>query len=93
MPIYTTKGHAKGKRGCLRNSFGINASQTHRGTRLNNKTNSYAQASLYKNFTLIDQLDIDFRNGFSVISGETGAGKSIILGLSAALSNKPIANR
>ena len=33
-----------------------------------------------KNFTLIDQLDIDFRNGFSVISGETGAGKSIILG-------------
>lgn len=33
-----------------------------------------------KNFTLIDQLNIDFRNGFSVISGETGAGKSIILG-------------
>ena len=33
-----------------------------------------------KNFTLIDQLDIDFYNGFSVISGETGAGKSIILG-------------
>ena len=33
-----------------------------------------------KNFTLINQLDIDFRNGFSVISGETGAGKSIILG-------------
>ena len=28
-----------------------------------------------KNFTLIDQLDIDFYNGFSVISGETGAGK------------------
>ena len=33
-----------------------------------------------KNFTLIDQLDTDFYNGFSVISGETGAGKSIILG-------------
>ncbi|GAB6982726.1 DNA repair protein RecN [Prevotella dentasini] len=33
-----------------------------------------------KNFTLIDQLDIDFHPGFSVISGETGAGKSIILG-------------
>lgn len=33
-----------------------------------------------KNFTLIDQLDIDFHPGFSVITGETGAGKSIILG-------------
>ena len=33
-----------------------------------------------KNFTLIDQLDICFDGGFSVITGETGAGKSIILG-------------
>lgn len=33
-----------------------------------------------KNFTLIDELDISFRPGFSVITGETGAGKSIILG-------------
>ena len=33
-----------------------------------------------KDFTLIDQLDIDFYPGFSVITGETGAGKSIILG-------------
>ena len=33
-----------------------------------------------KNFTLIDQLDIAFEGGFSVITGETGAGKSIILG-------------
>lgn len=33
-----------------------------------------------KNFTLIDELDIDFHPGFSVITGETGAGKSIILG-------------
>lgn len=33
-----------------------------------------------KNFTLIDQLDIDFHTGFSAITGETGAGKSIILG-------------
>ena len=33
-----------------------------------------------KNFTLIDTLDIEFRSGFSVITGETGAGKSIILG-------------
>lgn len=33
-----------------------------------------------KNFTLIDTLDIHFYSGFSVITGETGAGKSIILG-------------
>ena len=33
-----------------------------------------------KNFTLIDELDINLHQGFSVITGETGAGKSIILG-------------
>ena len=33
-----------------------------------------------KNFTLIDELDIELHEGFSVITGETGAGKSIILG-------------
>lgn len=33
-----------------------------------------------KNFTLIDELNIDFFPGFSVITGETGAGKSIIVG-------------
>ena len=32
------------------------------------------------NFTLIDTLDIPVNKGFSVITGETGAGKSIILG-------------
>lgn len=37
--------------------------------------------SLYiKNYALIDSLEIDFEQGFSVITGETGAGKSIILG-------------
>ena len=37
--------------------------------------------SLYiKNYALIDSLEIDFESGFSVITGETGAGKSIILG-------------
>lgn len=37
--------------------------------------------SLYiQNFALIDSLKIEFDPGFSVISGETGAGKSIILG-------------
>ncbi len=32
------------------------------------------------NYALIDQLDIDFERGFTIITGETGAGKSIILG-------------
>lgn len=32
------------------------------------------------NYALIDKLEIDFGSGFSVITGETGAGKSIILG-------------
>ena len=38
-----------------------------------------------KNFTLIDELDIELYEGFSVITGETGAGKSIILGAIALL--------
>ena len=38
-------------------------------------------ASLFiQNFALIDNLNIHFNEGFSVITGETGAGKSIILG-------------
>lgn len=32
------------------------------------------------NYVLIDQLEVDFKSGFTVITGETGAGKSIILG-------------
>ncbi|MGO4817755.1 DNA repair protein RecN [Flavobacterium sp. W22_SRS_FP1] len=33
-----------------------------------------------KNYALIEKLSIDFSQGFSIITGETGAGKSIILG-------------
>lgn len=33
-----------------------------------------------QNYALIDTLNIEFESGFSVITGETGAGKSIILG-------------
>ena len=33
-----------------------------------------------KNYTLIENLNVDFSNGFSVITGETGAGKSMLLG-------------
>lgn len=33
-----------------------------------------------KNYALIDHLNVKFTNGFTVITGETGAGKSILLG-------------
>ena len=32
------------------------------------------------NYALIDSLEVDFNKGFTVITGETGAGKSILLG-------------
>lgn len=38
------------------------------------------QSIYIQNYALIDTLDISFTSGFSVITGETGAGKSIILG-------------
>lgn len=42
-----------------------------------------------KNYALIDQLDLDLQNGLSVLTGETGAGKSIILGaLGLVLGNR-----
>ena len=42
-----------------------------------------------QNYALIENLDIDFPSGFSVITGETGAGKSIMLGaLSLLLGNR-----
>lgn len=40
---------------------------------------------IIKNFVLIDELVMDFDEGFSVITGETGAGKSILLGAIALL--------
>lgn len=33
-----------------------------------------------KNYALIDELDVTFNNGLTIITGETGAGKSILLG-------------
>ena len=40
-------------------------------------------------FTLIDKLDIGIKSGFTVITGETGAGKSIVLGaLGLLLGNR-----
>lgn len=39
-----------------------------------------------RDYLLIDELDIDFHPGFSVITGQTGAGKSIILGAIALIT-------
>ena len=42
-----------------------------------------------ENFALIDQLDLEFGTGLNVLTGETGAGKSIILdAIDAALGGK-----
>jgi len=38
------------------------------------------QKLFIKNYTLISSVEIDFRPGFTVITGETGTGKSILLG-------------
>jgi len=40
------------------------------------------------NYILIDKLDLDFRAGFSVITGETGAGKSILVGALSLILGK-----
>ena len=53
---------------------------------------------LIRNYALIDEVDIDFSEGLSIITGETGAGKSIMLGalgllLGERADTKAIADR
>lgn len=43
-----------------------------------------------KNFALIKELEINFKNGLTVLSGETGAGKSIIIGSMNAISGEKL---
>ena len=52
----------------------------HKLSKLFSKQKRMLKQLYIKNFTLIDELDIELYPGFSVITGETGAGKSIILG-------------
>ncbi|MBK6546100.1 MAG: DNA repair protein RecN [Saprospiraceae bacterium] len=47
------------------------------------------QSLLIKNYAIIDQLEIEWQQGMTVITGETGAGKSIIIGaLQLVLGNR-----
>lgn len=43
---------------------------------------------LIKNFTLIDEVEIDFLTGFSTVTGDTGSGKSILLNALALIIGK-----
>lgn len=46
-----------------------------------------------KDFALIDSADVEFSNGFTVLSGETGAGKSLLIGaLSSYWAEKLVLN-
>ena len=39
-----------------------------------------------KNFAIIDEIDVDFSSGLNILTGETGAGKSILIGSIASRS-------
>ena len=42
-----------------------------------------------KNLAIIDEIEVDFREGLNILTGETGAGKSIIIGsINMALGSK-----
>ncbi len=56
------------------------------------------QKLIIRNYALIDEVEIDFSEGLSIITGETGAGKSIMLGalgllLGERADNKAISDR
>ena len=37
------------------------------------------QTLILRDFVIVDQIELDFATGFTVLTGETGAGKSILL--------------
>lgn len=45
-----------------------------------------------RGFAIIDELEVDFENGFNIITGETGSGKSIIINALSTLINQKISS-
>ena len=45
---------------------------------------------IIKNFILVKEIEIDFKQGMRVLTGETGAGKSVVVGALDVLFGKPI---
>lgn len=78
VSIYSGKGTAEEREKVYNIVFAINASQSNYWENSENK--DMLKSLFIQNYALIDTLDIRFEPGFSVITGETGAGKSIILG-------------
>ena len=54
----------------------------------NSKSEDMLTHLCVRNYVLIKELDIDWHSGFSVITGETGAGKSILLGAIGLLTGQ-----
>lgn len=52
------------------------------------KSNALLAALTIKNYALIDHLEVGFSDGMTTITGETGAGKSILLGALALVLGK-----
>lgn len=46
-----------------------------------------------KNLALIDEIEVEFGRGLNILTGETGGGKSIILGLGQSCSWREIHER
>ena len=78
VSIYSGKGTAEEREKYI---ISCSPSTLHKAIIGKNSENKDMLKSLFiQNYALIDTLDIRFEPGFSVITGETGAGKSIILG-------------
>jgi DNA repair protein RecN (Recombination protein N) len=71
------------------NSFGIIALSTKKPPESANMFSPMLRELHIKNFSIIDDVTVEFSDGFNVITGETGAGKSIIINaLSLALGER-----
>ena len=49
------------------------------GTFLHQRHKSVLKTLLIKNYALIEEIEVEFESGLNIITGETGAGKSILI--------------